>query len=65
MRDLPMIREKTFKELTITHAFKKAGIWPIDCSIALLKLRKYSKPAPTLPTIIPASFQESEAQLQH
>ncbi|OBT38980.1 hypothetical protein VE00_10732 [Pseudogymnoascus sp. WSF 3629] len=27
-----MIREKTFKELTITHAFKKAGIWPIDSS---------------------------------
>ena len=65
MRDLPMIREQTFKPLTITHAFRKAGIWPIDCNIALTKLRKYSKPAPTLPEAIPTSFQESKEQLQH
>ncbi|KFY68309.1 hypothetical protein V496_01174, partial [Pseudogymnoascus sp. VKM F-4515 (FW-2607)] len=43
----------------------KAGIWPINGTIALAKLQKYSKPAPTLPTIIPATFQDSEQQLQH
>jgi hypothetical protein len=65
IRDLSTIREQTFKELTIIYAFKKAGVWPINYDNALAKLRKYSKPAPTLPSIIPASFQESEEQLQH
>ena len=65
MRDLSTIREKTFKELTIVHAFKKAGVWPINYENALTKLRKYSKPAPTLPSILPDSFQDSEEQLQH
>lgn len=65
MRDLTKVREQTFKASTITHAFEKAGIWPINCSIALQMLRKYSKPAPTLPTIIPTTFQDSEEQLQY
>ena len=30
IRDLLKIREQTFKASTITHAFKKAGVWPID-----------------------------------
>ncbi|KFY91522.1 hypothetical protein V500_04627, partial [Pseudogymnoascus sp. VKM F-4518 (FW-2643)] len=51
--------------LTIIHAFEKAGVWPINYDTALTKLRKYSKPAPTLPSIIPASFQDSGEQLQH
>jgi hypothetical protein len=44
MRDLPNIRKQTFKESTITHAFAKAGVWPISSTIAIAKLRKYSKP---------------------
>jgi hypothetical protein len=67
MRDLSKIREQTFKELTITHAFKKAGIWPVNYSRALLKLRKYSKLRSNelaLPDIMLSSFKDSEAQLQ-
>lgn len=65
MRDLSTIREQTFKESTITHAFAKAGVWPIDPTIAITNLRKYSKLAPiVIPAAIPASFQYSEEQLQ-
>jgi hypothetical protein len=76
MRDLPKIREQTFKESTIIHAFIKAGIWPVSCSLAIAKLQKYSKPKPTLkltsntpltphtPTPKPTSFRDSEDQLQ-
>jgi hypothetical protein len=75
MRDLPGIRERTFKEPTIISAFRKAGVWPISCSTALTKLRTYSQPrvqptqpTPTLPirpiTPIPSTFQEVEAGLQ-
>jgi hypothetical protein len=35
MRDLLKIREQTFKESTITHAFAKAGVWPIDSTTAI------------------------------
>ena len=79
IRDLPHIREQTFKESTITHAFQNAGIWPISCDTAILKLRTYSKPKPkptprpitpppTLPlrllTPKPSSFRDSEQGLQ-
>jgi hypothetical protein len=67
MRDLLQIRKHTFTKLTITHAFKKARLWLVDSSIAIQKLRKYSKPQPELqlPTaLIPSSFKELEAQLQ-
>ena len=30
MRDLSHIREQTFKESTIIHAFQKAGVWPVS-----------------------------------
>ena len=72
MRDLPRIREQTFKESTIISAFQKAGIWPISCSTALTKLRTYSQPTiqptPSLPirpiTPIPSTFQGVEEGLQ-
>ena len=50
MRDLTKIRDQTFKESTITSAFRKAGIWPISCNTALEKLHTYSQPTPTQPT---------------
>jgi hypothetical protein len=71
-RDLASIRENTFKSTTIIHAFQKAGMWPPSCTIALEKIKIYSKPeleqglhilAPQLPQI-PSSFLESEHQLQ-
>jgi len=65
MRDLSKIREQTFKVSTITHAFEKAGIWPVNYSITLLKLQKYSKPSSNelaLPTMA-SSFKDSETQL--
>jgi hypothetical protein len=70
MRDLPKIREQTFKESTIIHAFQKAGVWPVTPSTAIIQLRKYSQPLP-IPTPLerpstpkPSSFKDSEAGLQ-
>lgn len=40
IRDLPKIREQTFKESTIIHALQKAGGWPVEPSIAIIQLRK-------------------------
>ena len=67
MRDLSYIREQTFKESTIIHAFQKAGIWLVDCSIALMKLHTYSQPIstpralPLRPSISkPSTFKDSE-----
>lgn len=70
MRDISSIREQAFKEKTIIQAFKTAGISPPNCSLAITQLQKYSKPrkTPILQTLIapiPASFQDSEAGLQH
>lgn len=71
MRDLTHIRKQTFKESTIIHAFQKAGVWPVSCSIALTKLYTYSQPRPTTPTLPlyqstpkPSSFKDSEQGLQ-
>ena len=74
MRDLPQIRENTFKQSTIQSAFQKAGICPISCNTALEKLRTYSQPTqpiqPTTPTLprpitpIPSTFQGVEQGLQ-
>ncbi|RFU28314.1 hypothetical protein B7463_g8025, partial [Scytalidium lignicola] len=55
LRDLTKIREHTFTELTIRHAFRDSGIWPIEVSKTLSKLRTYSIPDQpkelTLPTL--------------
>jgi hypothetical protein len=74
MKDLPQMREQTFKESIIQSAFQKAGIWPISCNTALEKLRTYSQPTqptqPTTPTLprpttpIPSTFQGVEQGLQ-
>ena len=77
IRDLPYIRKQTFKESTIVSAFQKAAMWPISCETAIAKLRVYSKPRPTTPTIPttpitlplrqltpkPSSFKESKQGL--
>ncbi|KFY20161.1 hypothetical protein V493_07734, partial [Pseudogymnoascus sp. VKM F-4281 (FW-2241)] len=73
IRDLPNIREQTFKESTIISAFEKAGIWPVSYDIAIAKLRTYAQPRPTTPPITlpvrlstpkPSSFKDSEQGLQ-
>ena len=69
LRDLPKIREDTFKVRTIVHAFENAGIWPVDSTVALQKIKKYSKPEsqlqlPQTPAQIPTTFKDSEQQLQ-
>jgi hypothetical protein len=45
MRELPQIREATFKQQTIINAFIKARVWPVDGTIAVTQLRKVGKPA--------------------
>jgi hypothetical protein len=44
LRDLPEFRKKTFTESTIVHSFIKSGLFPIDASIVLDKMKKYSNP---------------------
>ena len=53
MRNLRDIRIETFKAGTIYSAFRKAGIWPINCKTALDKIKIYSppEPAPELPVL--------------
>jgi hypothetical protein len=57
LRDLPEIRHKTFKKMTIQHAFSSSGMWPINRRKVAEKMAKYMKePAskekePTLPTL--------------
>ena len=75
MRDLLKIREQTFKESTIIHAFAKARIQLINCSLAIAKLQKYLKLKLTLKltlnkpitlqnlTLKLTSFQDSKDQL--
>ena len=48
MRNLRDIRIETFKAGTIYSAFRKAGIWPINCKTALDKIKIYSPPEPAL-----------------
>jgi len=65
IRDLPEIRENTFKASTIIHAFQNSGIWPIDREEALSKLQKYSAPQQAeiggeLPSV---TLQQTESQL--
>ncbi|RFU26004.1 hypothetical protein B7463_g10337, partial [Scytalidium lignicola] len=45
-RDLPDIHEKTFKKSTIQHAFKKAGMWPVDQEATFALMKKYVKSEP-------------------
>ena len=45
LRDLPMIREDTFKKRTIRHAFKKSGMWPVNTKQCLKNLKKFSPPS--------------------
>jgi hypothetical protein len=44
-RDLPKIHTQTLKKTTIKHAFKQAGMWPIDRQKVLQKMSKYMKEA--------------------
>jgi hypothetical protein len=41
IRDLGDIRTNTFKPGTIQGAFRKAGIWPINCKVAINKMKVY------------------------
>jgi hypothetical protein len=43
LRDLPQIRTQTFKESTIRHAFRDAGVWPVSFKAVQKKLKEYGK----------------------
>jgi DDE superfamily endonuclease len=71
LHDLGDIREATFKKGTIIGAFKKSGSWPINCNLALEKMKKYSPPEPPeeleLPRLLttPKKFSQTEQGLQY
>jgi hypothetical protein len=57
LRDLPDIRSQTLKKTTIKHAFKEAGMWPVNAQKVLQKMSKYMKestPEPALPALLPS-----------
>ncbi|RFU26737.1 hypothetical protein B7463_g9604, partial [Scytalidium lignicola] len=71
-RDLPDIREKTFKKSTIQHAFKKASMWPVDQEATFALMKKYMKSEPKKEVVIkpelpkpgtPATIQQVQYQL--
>ena len=74
LRDLGEIRDDTFKRGTILGAFRKAGIWPISCDIAIEKMKIYAPPElpsiepqlPALPIIptTPKRYSQAEHGLQ-
>lgn len=51
-RDLPEIREKTFKKATVQNAFRKAGMWPVNKESTFELMRKYMKTTPTAKEVI-------------
>ena len=71
LRDLGEIHKETFKKGTIQGAFQKAGIWPINCDIAIEKMKIYAPPEvpeePQLPTlpITPKCYSQAEQGLQY
>ena len=42
LRDLPWIREQTFKRDTIKHAFRKASMYPINAKECLKQLKIFN-----------------------
>ena len=72
LRDLPTIRENTFKKRTIRHAFRDSGMWPIDVKQCLKQLKIFKPPSklkrlndeePTLPAP-PQTTMEVEKGLE-
>ena len=68
LRDLTGIRHNTFKIGTVKNAWKKTGIWPLNCKQTLTQMKIYTRePAPPLSTIptTPRKFHESERGLEY
>ena len=78
-RDLPFIREKTFQERTIKHAFRDAGMWPVSFKAVKAKIDEYGEkkkqkqakkdneesPDYELPELLsPSSYAECQAAIQ-
>jgi hypothetical protein len=57
-RDLSEIRARTFKDSTIKHAFRDAGMWPVSFKAVKAKLKEYGKK--TKEDIKPNSEKEYE-----
>ncbi|KAG4427111.1 hypothetical protein IFR05_017406, partial [Cadophora sp. M221] len=57
-RDLPEIRRKTFTVRSIKHAFKHAGVWPVDFKQVEKKLKEYGKKTKIICTVAIAIFTD-------
>ena len=58
LKDLTKIRNNTFKNSTIRHAFENSGMWPVNASKCIEKLKTYApdppkdkSPSPSLPSL--------------
>src|SRR5450432_480137 len=46
------MRQKTFKEKTILHAWHKAGLFPYDPKVPIQRMKQYKDPEPPLPPLV-------------
>jgi hypothetical protein len=65
LRDLTEIRYNTFKIGTVKNAWKKAGIWPLNCKQTLANMKIYTRESQTSKLsififITPRKFVDSE-----
>ena len=70
LRDLTEIRRNTFRIGTVKKAWREAGLYPINCKIALTRMRYYAKSdiEERLPPLLPPTprkFGQSEDGLQY
>jgi hypothetical protein len=59
LQDLPSIREQTLTGKTIVSVWAKAGLYPLDSSVVLNRMKKYTdpEPEPELPGFSESLFQ--------
>ena len=67
LRDLTKIRNNTFKESTIRHAFEAPGMWPINASKCIEKMKTFTPDPPEiqateLPSTLPVLPRYSHPQ---
>jgi hypothetical protein len=61
------MRQKTFKEKTILHAWHKAGLFPYDPKVPIQRMKQYKDPEPPLPPLVLESnaILSTPKDLQH
>ena len=69
LKDLTKIRNNTFKNSTIRHAFRDSGMWPVSVNACLKKMKTYTPnppedESPSLPTLPRHSHPQQVADIE-